>query len=155
MKVIMCLFFFQLRIICKLLEEETDSATDSLLFDYIEACLRHKSETVVYEAACVVVNLRRTAARELAPAISVLQLFCGSSKSQLRFAAVRTLNKVGSHFSVNFRYVKFLWELKKEYNGHVIVTTDRNFIIHSIGCNGSPNRNYDVQCRLGIPDKRF
>ena len=31
---------------------------------------------------------------ELAPAISVLQLFCSSPKSSLRFAAVRTLNKV-------------------------------------------------------------
>lgn len=67
---------------------------DSPLFDYIEACLRHKSETVVYEAAHAIVNLRRTTSRELAPAISVLQLFCTSPKPTLRFAAVRTLNKV-------------------------------------------------------------
>ena len=32
--------------------------------------------------------------RELAPAVSVLQLFCSSPKPTLRFAAVRTLNKV-------------------------------------------------------------
>eukprot|EP00967_Tisochrysis_lutea_P044727 scaffold54279_cov19-Tisochrysis_lutea.AAC.2 len=33
-------------------------------------------------------------ARELAPAVAVLQLFLSSSKPVLRFAAVRTLNKV-------------------------------------------------------------
>ncbi|XP_015257987.1 PREDICTED: coatomer subunit gamma-2 [Cyprinodon variegatus] len=33
-------------------------------------------------------------AQELAPAVSVLQLFCSSPKAALRYAAVRTLNKV-------------------------------------------------------------
>lgn len=64
--------------------------------------MRHKSETVVYEAVHAIVNLRRTTARELTPAVSVLQLFCTSPKPALRFAAVRTLNKVclriGTHF---------------------------------------------------------
>lgn len=49
---------------------------------------------VVYEAAHAIVNLKRTTSRELAPAISVLQVFCGSPKPTLRFAAVRTLNQV-------------------------------------------------------------
>lgn len=56
--------------------------------------MRHKSEMVIYEAAHAIVNLKRTSARELAPAVSILQLFCGSSKATLRFAAVRTMNKV-------------------------------------------------------------
>ncbi|XP_063218123.1 coatomer subunit gamma-2 [Bacillus rossius redtenbacheri] len=81
-----------IRIACKLLEEEDGS--DSPLFDFIEVCLRHKSEMVIYEAAHAIVNLRRTTPRELAPAVSVLQLFCSSPKPTLRFAAVRTLNKV-------------------------------------------------------------
>jgi len=50
---------------------------------------------VIYEAAHAIVNMKQTTAKELAPAVSVLQLFCGSSKPTLRFAAVRTLNKVG------------------------------------------------------------
>ena len=92
----------QIRIACKLLEEE-DSAgggsSDSPLFEFIESCLRHKSEMVIYEAAHAIVNLRRTTSRELAPAVSVLQLFCSSPKPTLRFAAVRTLNKVKqSHY---------------------------------------------------------
>lgn len=49
---------------------------------------------VIYEAAHAIVNLKRTTSRELAPAVSVLQLFCSSPKPTLRFAAVRTLNKV-------------------------------------------------------------
>lgn len=49
---------------------------------------------VVYEAAAALVNLRHTTARQIAPAVSVLQLFCSYSKPALRFAAVRTLNKV-------------------------------------------------------------
>ncbi|KAF2898387.1 hypothetical protein ILUMI_07790 [Ignelater luminosus] len=81
------------RIAAKLLEEE-ETGNDSPLFEFIESCLRHKSEMVIYEAAHAIVNLRRTTSRELAPAISVLQLFCGSPKPTLRFAAVRTLNQV-------------------------------------------------------------
>ncbi|CAG2067738.1 unnamed protein product, partial [Timema podura] len=87
----------QIRIACKLLEDEDSMGTgspDSPLFEFIESCLRHKSEMVIYEAAHAIVNLRRTTARELAPAVSVLQLFCSSPKPTLRFAAVRTLNKV-------------------------------------------------------------
>ena len=69
--------------------------TESPMYDFIETCLRHKSEMVIYEAAHAIVNMKHTPAKELAPAVSVLQLFCGSSKPTLRFAAVRTLNKVG------------------------------------------------------------
>lgn len=82
-----------IRIAAKLIEEE-GADSNSPYFDYIEACFRHKSEMVVYEAAYAVVNLNRTTNRELAQAISVLQLFCGSPKPTLRFAAVRTLNQV-------------------------------------------------------------
>lgn len=82
-----------IRIACKLLEEE-GAGPESPLFDFIESCLRHKSEMVIYEAAHAIVNLKHTTSRELAPAVSVLQLFCSSPKPTLRFAAVRTLNKV-------------------------------------------------------------
>ncbi|XP_073971109.1 coat protein (coatomer) gamma [Rhodnius prolixus] len=83
-----------IRIACKQLEREGGDYADSALFDFVESCLRHKSETVIYEAAAAMVNLRNTTARQVSPAVSVLQLFCSSSKPALRFAAVRTLNKV-------------------------------------------------------------
>ena len=49
---------------------------------------------VLLQAARAICNLRDVTARELTPAITVLQLFLSSSKPVLRFAAVRTLNKV-------------------------------------------------------------
>lgn len=82
-----------IRIASKLIEED-GVGPESPLFGFIESCLRHKSEMVIYEAAHAIVNLRSTTARELTPAVSVLQLFCSSPKPTLRFAAVRTLNKV-------------------------------------------------------------
>ncbi|XP_014776562.1 coatomer subunit gamma-2 [Octopus bimaculoides] len=82
-----------IRIASKLIEEE-ECGAESQLFEFIESCLRHKSEMVIYEAAHAIVNMKTTPAKELAPAVSVLQLFCSSPKPTLRFAAVRTLNKV-------------------------------------------------------------
>jgi len=82
-----------IRIACKMIEEE-ESDSSSPYFDFVESCLRHKSEMVIYEAAHAIVNMKKTTSRELAPAVSVLQLFCSSPKPTLRFAAVRTLNKV-------------------------------------------------------------
>ncbi|XP_030370658.1 coatomer subunit gamma [Scaptodrosophila lebanonensis] len=86
-----------IRIACKLIEEEdipSEELSDSPLFTFIESCLRHKSEMVIYEAAHAIVNLKNTNPRVLSPAFSILQLFCSSPKATLRFAAVRTLNKV-------------------------------------------------------------
>lgn len=82
-----------IRIASKLIEEE-GTGPDSPYFDFIESCLRHKSEMVVYEAANAIVNLKCTTPRELTPAVSVLQLSLSSPKHTMRFAAVRTLNKV-------------------------------------------------------------
>ncbi|KAE9616521.1 putative coatomer/calthrin adaptor appendage subdomain, coatomer gamma subunit [Lupinus albus] len=67
---------------------------DRPFYDYLESCLRHKSEMVIFEAAKAITELNGVTSRELTPAITVLQLFLSSSKPVLRFAAVRTLNKV-------------------------------------------------------------
>eukprot|EP01098_Paradermamoeba_levis_P011387 TRINITY_DN486_c0_g1_i1.p1 TRINITY_DN486_c0_g1~~TRINITY_DN486_c0_g1_i1.p1 ORF type:complete len:630 (+),score=220.72 TRINITY_DN486_c0_g1_i1:908-2797(+) len=74
--------------------EEDPQSHDKGLFEYLESCLRHKNEAVVFEAARALCELKGISPKELSPAISVLQLFLGSSKPTLRFAAVRTLNKV-------------------------------------------------------------
>ncbi|PAN50733.1 hypothetical protein PAHAL_9G542100 [Panicum hallii] len=75
-------------------ESNINSQTgDRPLFDFLESSLRHKSEMVILEAARKITEMDVTS-RELAPAITVLQLFLSSSKPVLRFAAVRTLNKV-------------------------------------------------------------
>jgi coatomer protein complex subunit gamma len=49
---------------------------------------------VIFEAARAITELSGVTNRELTPAITVLQLFLSSSKPVLRFAAVRSLNKV-------------------------------------------------------------
>lgn len=72
---------------------------DRPFYDYLEGCLRHKTEMVIFEAARAVTELTGVTSRELTPAITVLQLFLSSSKPVLRFAAVRTLNKVSSTFN--------------------------------------------------------
>ena len=53
---------------------------------------------VIYEAARAICNLKNVTPKELTPAITVLQLFLSSPKPALRFAAVRTLNKVPETF---------------------------------------------------------
>lgn len=67
---------------------------DRSIFEFLDVCMRNKSEMVIYEAARAIVNLNNVTAREIAPAVSVLQLFLSSPKPTLRFAAVRSLNKV-------------------------------------------------------------
>uniref|UniRef100_A0A0N4UPB9 Coatomer subunit gamma n=1 Tax=Dracunculus medinensis TaxID=318479 RepID=A0A0N4UPB9_DRAME len=84
---------YLIRLAAKLIEED-DAGSESPLFQYIESCLRHKCEMVIYEAASAIVRLSKTTSSELSPAVSVLQLFCSSPKPALRFAAVRTLNKI-------------------------------------------------------------
>ncbi len=75
------------------LQEEKDNP-ETVLFDFIESCLRHKSDMVIYEAASAIVTLPSTTPKELASAVSVLQLLCSSPKPSLRYAAVKTLNKI-------------------------------------------------------------
>lgn len=81
-------------------ESATNTQTgDRPFYDFLEGCLRHKAEMVIFEAARAITELNGVSSRELTPAITVLQLFLSSSKPVLRFAAVRTLNKVNC-FSV-------------------------------------------------------
>lgn len=82
-----------IRIASKIIEND-DAGITSPQFEFIQNCLRSKTEMICYEAAYAIVNLKSTTPRELAPAVSCLQLFCASPKPTLRFAAVRTLNKV-------------------------------------------------------------
>lgn len=81
-----------IRIAAKLVEEEND--TENSFYYYIEGCLKHKSDTVAYEAANAIVNLNCTTPANLRPAISVLQIYLSCQRPTLRFAAVRTLNRI-------------------------------------------------------------
>lgn len=75
-------------------ESSGSSSAPRPFYDFMESCLRHKSELVIIEAARAIANMRDVTTRELTPAVTVLQLFLSSSKPVLRFAAIRTLNKI-------------------------------------------------------------
>lgn len=73
---------------------------------------------VIFEAAKAITELHGVTSRELTPAITVLQLFLSSSKPVLRFAAVRTLNKVMSttihfckHYCLSFKFSFDFWKI--------------------------------------------
>jgi coatomer protein complex subunit gamma len=84
---------FLIRVAYNLIEQNGEGPSSSM-YDFIESCLRHRHEMVIYEAAAALVAMTGITAKDLAPAVSVLQLFCSSPKPTLRFAAVRTLNKI-------------------------------------------------------------
>uniref|UniRef100_A0AC35TLY8 Coatomer subunit gamma n=1 Tax=Rhabditophanes sp. KR3021 TaxID=114890 RepID=A0AC35TLY8_9BILA len=86
---------YLIRIAAQLIVTE-DAPTDSIMHQFIVQCLHHKNEIVIFEGATAVANLTNVSSSQLASAISVLQLMCSSQKPTLRFAAVRTLNKLST-----------------------------------------------------------
>ncbi|CAH8468015.1 unnamed protein product [Schistosoma intercalatum] len=89
-------YCLMIRIVAKQLDEDGHS-NNPQLYEFLESSLRHKSEMVIYEAARAIISLRNLTAKELAPAVGVLQLLCTSSKPALRYAAVHTLNAVATN----------------------------------------------------------
>jgi len=87
----MCLL---VRYTSKLLHEDMSATNARASYEFLENCLHHKNEMVIYEAARAMCRLPEVAPQDIMPAITVLQLFLSSPKPALRFAAVRTLNEV-------------------------------------------------------------
>ncbi|KAJ0183756.1 hypothetical protein K1T71_000179 [Dendrolimus kikuchii] len=81
----------------KLIEENPLEATEPYV-EFIESCMRHKSEIVIYEAAHAIVILKKSG-KNLNQVISVIQTFCRSSKATLRLAGVRILAKLTENYS--------------------------------------------------------
>lgn len=77
-----------------LLQENIPAETSRNAFTFLQSCLRHRSDMVIFEAARAIIALPGISPAELGPAVNQLQLFLGSSKPVLRFAAVRILNRV-------------------------------------------------------------
>ncbi|KAG9290005.1 hypothetical protein G9A89_010311 [Geosiphon pyriformis] len=81
-----------IRYAAKILDEDPNSRQQ--MYELLEAWLRHKSDLVNFEAAKAICHIKDVSIRELSPAINVLQFFLSSQKHTLRFAAIRTLNKL-------------------------------------------------------------
>ncbi|KAI8977606.1 adaptin N terminal region-domain-containing protein [Mycotypha africana] len=73
---------------------EDDPSSTRQIYEILEGFLRHKSDMVNLEAARAICDIPDIPAKELHPAVSVLQLFLSSPKPTVRFAAIRTLNKL-------------------------------------------------------------
>lgn len=79
-----------------LLQEDMNSTNAKSAYQFLENCLRHKNDMVIYEAAKAICNLPGVESSDLSPAITVLQLFLSSPKASLRFSAIRTLSWVAT-----------------------------------------------------------
>mmetsp|Transcript_420 Transcript_420/g.1432 ORF Transcript_420/g.1432 Transcript_420/m.1432 type:complete len:900 (+) Transcript_420:85-2784(+) len=64
------------------------------MFEFLDSCLRHTRDAVVYEAAKTIVHLPGVTPVEIQPVVNVLQLFLVQPKTVSRFAAMRTLNEI-------------------------------------------------------------
>jgi coatomer protein complex subunit gamma len=83
-----------IRYTSNLLHEDMNSTNAKASYQFLETCLRHKNEMVIYEAAKAMCGLPQVDKNDISPAITVLQLFLSSPKPALRFAAMRTLSEV-------------------------------------------------------------
>lgn len=84
-----------------LLHEDTNSTNARTAYQFLENCLRHKNDMVIFEAARTICDLPGVSSTEITPAINVLQLFISSSRSSLRFAAMRTLSDIASRHPIS------------------------------------------------------
>ena len=83
-----------IRYTSNLLHEDMNATNARAAYQFLENCLRHKNEMVIFESAKAICNLPSVEPSDLNPAITVLQLFLSSPKPALRFAAMRTLSEV-------------------------------------------------------------
>eukprot|EP00127_Corallochytrium_limacisporum_P001890 Clim_evm45s88 gene=Clim_evmTU45s88 len=86
-----------IRYAARVMQEDQSPETQRQMYDFLEGCMRHKSEMVIYEAARTICALPHATARDLTPAVSVLQLFLSSPRATQRYAAVKTLSAVSLH----------------------------------------------------------
>lgn len=84
-----------------LLVEDMTSANAKAAYAFLESCLRHKNEMVIFEAAKAMCNLPGVEANDLNPAITVLQLLLSSPKPALRFTAMRVLSEVAGRHPIS------------------------------------------------------
>uniref|UniRef100_A0A6U1MSQ3 Coatomer subunit gamma n=1 Tax=Fibrocapsa japonica TaxID=94617 RepID=A0A6U1MSQ3_9STRA len=83
-----------IRYMSALLHEDMSATNARQAYQFLENCLRHKHEMVIFEAARAICQLPGVEASDLLPAITVLQLFLSSPKPTLRFVAMRCLSEV-------------------------------------------------------------
>jgi len=67
---------------------------DRPMFPFLDSCLRHMKDIVVYEAARTIASLPGVTPAEIQPAVNVLQLFLVQPRTVTKFASMRILNQI-------------------------------------------------------------
>jgi len=83
-----------IKLATELMQEDFSQSLE--LYKFVSNMTHNGSEAVVFEAARSLCSLRNITAKEIMPAVLVLQLYLTSHRPVLRFAAVRLLSKVAS-----------------------------------------------------------
>ena len=86
------------RLANQVLLNDNKSADGAACGNYLESCLRNKSDFVNIEAARAICSSPNVTSKELTAAVNSLQLFLTSQKTVLVFAAVRTLSNVAMRY---------------------------------------------------------
>ena len=66
------------------------------MIEYLENCLHKSNDIVVYEAAKALCERENASTQELTSALTILHLFLSSSRNSVKFAALKTLNKIAN-----------------------------------------------------------
>ena len=77
-------------------QNNNGSSICAIGYNFLESCLRHKSDMVMYEAARSICSLPNAEAQDLNPAIILLQQFLTSSKPATRFGSMKILATVSN-----------------------------------------------------------
>jgi len=86
------------RLASQVLASDSNSGDAAVCGNFMESCLRNKSDFVNIEAARAMCNSPNVTSRELSGAVNSLQLFLTSQKTVLVFAAVRTLSQLAMKY---------------------------------------------------------
>ena len=85
-----------IRYTSSLLREDNSASSAKNGRQFLESCLRHKNEMVIFEAAKAICSLPNADANDLNPAITALQMYLSSLKPTFRYAAMKILSDIAT-----------------------------------------------------------
>jgi len=86
-----------IRYAAEVLKDSVEPASE-ILHGFLQSCLRHKSELVVFESVRAITAQKDLSADQLGAVLTVLQLLLSSPRPSSRFAAMRVINKLAFIF---------------------------------------------------------
>lgn len=77
-----------------LMSESLETSVENQLAEYLESCLHKSQDMVVFEAAKAICEWPNAPTKSLTAAFTVIQLFLSSTKSIVKYAAIKILNRL-------------------------------------------------------------